>query len=75
MAIVAAEFSRIPQLKGDFLRDQVAVSGTEHLPRTKASCNRKSFRKLEWVAPAMAEFGWKAAGVVRPWTIHAGRIR
>jgi KDO2-lipid IV(A) lauroyltransferase len=67
MVIVAAEFPRIPQLKGDFLRDQVTVRGLEHLP-ADGTCFAISAHlgNWEWMAPAMAELGRKSAEVVRP---------
>ena len=67
MVIVAAEFPRIPQLKGDFLRDQVTVRGLKHLPAENGCfVIGAHLGNWEWMAPAMAGFGRKAAEVVRP---------
>jgi Kdo2-lipid IVA lauroyltransferase/acyltransferase len=67
MVTVAVEFPRIPQLKGDFLRDQVSVRGDEHLPVDRGCLVIGGhLGNWEWMAPAMAEFGHKGAEVVRP---------
>ena len=67
MCIVAAEFARIPELRGDALREQVAVRGQEHLPKDRGCVVIGAhIGNWEWAAAAMAGYGWKVAAVARP---------
>ena len=67
MCIVAAEFARIPEVRGDTLREQIAVRGQEHLPKDRGCIVISAhIGNWEWMAPAMAGYGWKVAAVVRP---------
>lgn len=67
MTTVAAEFPRTPDLVGDFVNANVVVENEEVLPRDRGCIVISAhLGNWEWLAPAMAARGWKAAEVVRP---------
>lgn len=67
VGVVAAEVSRVPLLRGGFLRSQVDVEGIEHVdPSSGALFIGAHLGNWEWLAPAMAALGVPTAAVVRP---------
>jgi Kdo2-lipid IVA lauroyltransferase/acyltransferase len=66
-AVVAAEFSRIPAMASKQFEGAVRIEGGEHLdPARGCLCMGGHLGNWEWMAPAMASRGYKAAEVVRP---------
>ncbi|MBN2307843.1 MAG: hypothetical protein JXR94_02665, partial [Candidatus Hydrogenedentes bacterium] len=54
MAIVAAEFSHLPRLRGDFLRKHVRIVGFEHLDSDRGTVLTGTHQaNWEWIVPAL----------------------
>jgi len=68
MALVAAEFTRLTLLKDEsFHEARIETIGIERLPRgSGAIVIGAHLGNWEWMAPALARFGFKVAEIVRP---------
>jgi KDO2-lipid IV(A) lauroyltransferase len=67
MAIVAAEFSRLPLFAGRRFEGLVTAEGLEHLdPARGCLCISGHIGNWEFMAPVLAAHGFKLAEVVRP---------
>ena len=67
MAVFAAELAHVRDLKGELLGRAVTVEGAEHLePRCGRIFVGAHLGNWEWLAPVMANRGFKVAEVVRP---------
>lgn len=70
VAIVAAEFSRLPLLCNGGSKRFVTVEGLEHVDREQgAVCFAAHLGNWEWMAAAIVDAGFRAAGVVRPFDV------
>lgn len=66
-ALVAVEFSHIPVLAASRFEGHVAIKGMEHVDLSRgALCIAGHLGNWEWMAPAMASCGYKAAAIFRP---------
>ncbi|MBI5091574.1 MAG: hypothetical protein HZB26_03920 [Candidatus Hydrogenedentes bacterium] len=67
VGIVAAEFSKIPKLHGDFLKRYVTVTGLELIDFDRGGMLISGHcGNWEWMAPACHGSGYRVAEVVRP---------
>ncbi len=67
MGIVAAEFSRIPRIDKEFVRDHISISGLEHIDRSRGALFIAAhYGNWEWLAPVLRAADVPAAEVVRP---------
>ncbi|GMV94338.1 MAG: hypothetical protein AMXMBFR82_41160 [Candidatus Hydrogenedentota bacterium] len=67
VGIVAAEFSRIPLLDSETIRDYVQFTGLEHFEKSRgAFLISAHLANWEWMAPALTAMGLRLAEVVRP---------
>lgn len=65
--IVAAEFSRLPHLRGDRARALIRVIGADRVDRSRgAFLISAHLGNWEWMMPAVMSLGWPTAGIVRP---------
>jgi KDO2-lipid IV(A) lauroyltransferase len=72
MAIVAAEFSRLPYFAARRFEGLVAVQGLEHLdPQRGGLCISGHIGNWEFMAPVLAAQGLRLAEVVRPLDVAA----
>lgn len=67
MGIVAAEFSRIPRIDKEFVRDHISISGLEHIDRSQGALFIAAhYGNWEWLAPVLRAADIPAAEIVRP---------
>lgn len=67
IGIIFAEFTKIPLLDGDFLREQVTPSGFDALGENKAIILIGGhLGNWEWIGPCFRKFGGAITEVVRP---------
>jgi len=67
LGTVAAEFTRIPRLKGEYLKDLVTVEGLEYLSGEGGRfLIGAHLGNWEWIVPVLGALGFKVAVVVRP---------